>query len=126
MGEITRYLCSCGYEKEACLGFGSSARNKNRIRLLFPPDSISNFISSDATNELQNYQLESTLAFCPKCNEIQTVPKLSYTLKSGSEYSIIGSCPICQNNADPISNTQEVTCPKCQKQMDAIYFGHWD
>lgn len=126
MGEITRYLCSCGYEKEASLGIGLSARNKNRIRLAFAPDSISHFTSSDVANKLQNYQLENTLVFCPKCNEILTVPKLSYTLKSGSEHSIIGSCSICQNDVEPISDTQIVACPKCHKQMDAIYSGHWD
>lgn len=125
MGEIRRYICSCGYEKEVSVGAGLSGCSIPAIKRFFPEDT-SLFLKEKEAGNVTSFLLENALASCDYCCELVTVPYFHYHLSNRQKRSFFSGCPNCKKMLFPIEDTTHISCPKCGKEMNYIEVGDWD
>lgn len=125
MGEIRKYACKCGYEKDIYAGGGLSGCNLNFIAKFFP-DEMDFFQKEREAGKIENYIMENELLFCPECGDIMAVPVFSYTRTDGRTSRFIGSCPVCGGIAEQLADEDHIQCPNCGEKMEYAVTGDWD
>lgn len=126
MGQIRKYVCSCGYEKELFTGAGLQGVNINAIARFFPEDIVQLFKEKRSQGEVRSYLLENAVISCIDCRELYTVPFFHYELTDESQKCYLTSCPVCQKSGDVIADQDKVSCPKCGCKMEFAEMGNWD
>lgn len=126
MGEIRKYTCSCGYQKDLFVGAGLQGINISAIERFFSEDIVQPFKEQRSRDEVQSYLLENAIISCSGCKELFTVPFFHYELTDGEQKCYITPCPVCQKPGDVITSANKVPCPKCGCQMEFEATGHWD
>lgn len=125
MGEIRRYICSCGYEKDLHTGGGLSGCNVRRIAQHFPKETEA-FLKEREEGRVKRYIMENEISYCENCQEIYAVPAFSYTRKDGYTCHFPGSCPVCGGAVLQAEDEEHIVCPKCGKRMQYMFAGDWD
>lgn len=126
MGEIRKYTCSCGYEKDLFVGAGLQGVNINAVGNYFSEDAVNRFRELRECGEVRSYLLENAVISCTDCQELATVPYFHYELADGEEKVFLSSCPACEKLTDGIINPDSVICPKCGREMEFVPIGDWD
>lgn len=123
MGDIVHFSCDCGYSKELFLGGGMMSCNRMQISRFFPQE-MSEFIKEYENGEIGSYCMETELAICKNCNELEAVEVFRYTNKKGLQ-EFYKECKCC-NNKVQIIKEDNVVCPKCEAILKKQIVGHWD
>lgn len=126
MGEIRKYTCECGYETELPVGVGMMGMNMQAIQRVYPEDMLTDFLKEKEKENIESYVNKNQLGICTHCNTLVIAPNLTYTLKDGTEKQLIGTCPECGKEFSPVSDMDDVHCPKCGKKMASETAGRWD
>lgn len=126
MGEIRKYNCACGYEKELPIGVGMMGMNLMMIKRIFPKDALSDFLKEKENGHIESYISKNQLGLCTNCHSLIVSPHLQYTKQDGSEKHIMMPCPDCGEKFSPIDNPDDVHCPQCGKKMAYETAGNWD
>lgn len=126
MGEIRKYTCSCGYEKELFTGAGLQGININTISRYISAEALKLFLKKKERGEVSLFLLENALVLCPECLELSAVPYFHYELTDGQQQIFLPSCPLCARTDLQIQNPEHIRCPKCSNTMEYRTVGNWD
>lgn len=126
MGIVLNYHCSCGYEREICIGAGRQALRTDTLPEFFSKETLADFYQAEAAGKISSHLCENVLAFCSACNEYHDIPLFHYTFKDETSRSLFGSCPVCGRSVMRLNETDTITCPNCLKPITARQVGHWD
>lgn len=125
MGDVRRYKCQCGYEKQLMIGGGRNSQNLKIICKDIPEDIFSEFMRKKFAKTVLEYGIVNSAISCPECEELFVVSEFSYTL-SDAEVRYVTACPNCGEEHTPIEDSDLILCPKCNKQMTYSVEGLWD
>lgn len=126
MGEIRKYVCKCGYEKELNIGGGLLGCNVEHIARFFPVETET-FKKERAAGMIQSFMMENELSYCPRHGgELMAVEAFSYTKKDGSVCHYVRPCPECGGKVIRLMDEENVVCPRCGEVMKHSFLGDWD
>lgn len=126
MGEIRKYTCSCGYEKELFTGAGLNGINCNMIARYLPEEAFRIFMERKNSGEVYTFLLENALICCAECRELAAVPYFHYELENGKKLEYLTACPSCGRAKVYQEGPERVICPKCGGKMKYQVVGNWD
>ncbi len=125
MGEIRRYFCKCGYQKDLFTGGGLGGCNIGMIANFFPKEAET-FLKERNEGRVKRYIMENEISYCSHCQEILALPAFSYTRKDGYTCHFESKCPACQGAVSRAGDEENLTCPKCGSRMQYVAVGDWD
>lgn len=125
MGDIRKYTCMCGYEKEVFAGGGLAGCNIPHIANFFP-EGAKALQKEREEGRIKRYLMENEISYCNQCREIQALPVFSYTRKDGYTCRFESNCPVCGCSVSRAEDEENLACPKCGKKMEYSITGDWD
>lgn len=125
MGEIRKYACICGYERELFTGGGLGGCNVRHIARFFPKE-VQALERERSEGRISRYVMENEVSVCQNCRELYALPAFSYTRKDGYTCHFAGSCPDCGSSVARVEDEERPECPKCGQKMQYLVAGDWD
>ncbi len=126
MGQVKRYECDCGYERQVCAGVGLAGENISIIEKCIPRNLTEKFKEELSAGNIERFLLSNALISCGKCKKLHTVSAFDFTLRDGAKISYTAPCPKCGAKCERVDDKSGVLCPKCGKVMACRIEGHWD
>lgn len=124
MGQIRKYSCQCGYEKQAFTGAGMHGCNLRMIQRFFPEEADMLIREKE---RVKMYMLQNVLAECETCQKLFDVPQLLYQKEGEAQKAcIMDVCPECEKPMTVREDIENVKCPLCGKKMIYEIAGDWD
>lgn len=125
MGDIRKYFCKCGYEKELFAGGGLGGCNVSHIAKFFPEE-VKAFQKERNEGRVRQYIMENEISYCERCQDIYALPVFSYKRKDGYTCRFASACPVCGGSVVQMEDEENIACPKCGKKMEYMVMGDWD
>lgn len=125
MGDIRKYICKCGYEKELFAGGGMNGCNMHHIAEYFP-EAAKAFQKERDEGRAVQYIMENEISYCEQCQEIYALPAFSYRRKDGYICHFASACPVCGGSVSRVEDEENTACPKCGRKMGYLPLGDWD
>lgn len=125
MGDIRKYVCKCGYEKELFAGGGLGGCNISHIANFFPKE-VKVFQKEREEGRVRQYIMENEISYCGQCQDIYALPAFSYKRTDGYTCHFASACPVCAGSVTRVEDEENIACPKCGKKMEYMVLGDWD